>query len=112
MNKESYQEYQRTAHWEALKAWALALAGRCGCGGTDGLQLHHLSYDRLWHEWPEDVVILCRTCHAVEHLMQLRCRWCDGLVFGSKDAAATAYSISGEQLFDKPTCAACKEQMQ
>jgi 5-methylcytosine-specific restriction endonuclease McrA len=35
----------------------------CGCK-SGRLELHHLTYDRLGHEWPSDLKILCVRCHA------------------------------------------------
>ena len=31
------------------------------------LDVHHLSYDRLWREKPGDLVVLCRHCHDRLH---------------------------------------------
>ena len=46
----------------------------CGCfiatGFTRCLELHHLTYERAYHaELPEDLMALCRDCHAAEHGM-------------------------------------------
>jgi hypothetical protein len=57
--------YLRSAHWRAVRQWALALAGnrcaRCGRGGR--LDVHHLTYERLWAELPGDLEVLCRGDH-------------------------------------------------
>lgn len=37
------------------------------CGSTETLQAHHLSYRNIYHETPEDLVCLCRRCHAAFH---------------------------------------------
>jgi hypothetical protein len=59
--------YLRSDHWHALRLWALALAGyrclRCKKGGR--LDVHHRHYQTLWRETPDDVEVLCRTCHEV-----------------------------------------------
>lgn len=34
-----------------------------GCGVAKRLQLHHLTYERLYDERPEDLLILCPLCH-------------------------------------------------
>ena len=64
-----YSEYLRTDHWQGIKSLALRRAGhKCQlCGGRKLLQVHHNNYNRLWCEWPEDVVVLCDPCHAKHH---------------------------------------------
>jgi 5-methylcytosine-specific restriction endonuclease McrA len=32
------------------------------------LDVHHKHYDTLGHEGPDDVEVLCRTCHHNEHI--------------------------------------------
>jgi hypothetical protein len=31
------------------------------------LDPHHLTYENLWHEEPEDFLVLCRPCHKKHH---------------------------------------------
>jgi 5-methylcytosine-specific restriction endonuclease McrA len=31
------------------------------------LQIHHITYKNLFHEEPEDLIILCGTCHMKAH---------------------------------------------
>ena len=38
----------------------------CGQRG-DVLDVHHKTYERLGFELPEDLEVLCRTCHEVRH---------------------------------------------
>ena len=35
------------------------------CGERDGLQVHHLNYDRLGHELPGDLKVVCQGCHWI-----------------------------------------------
>lgn len=37
------------------------------CGSTDKVQLHHKNYKHLYNEDYEDVICLCRFCHAKKH---------------------------------------------
>lgn len=64
-----YKAYLRTPEWKSTRAAAIRRAqGRCQhCGTKDNLQVHHLNYERLYHELPEDLVVLCKTCHAQAH---------------------------------------------
>lgn len=66
----SYQQYLNTAEWMMRKLAILSERGsRCiDCRRTDKpVQLHHLSYERLGRELPEDLVILCAVCHGKRH---------------------------------------------
>jgi 5-methylcytosine-specific restriction endonuclease McrA len=76
--KCSYDQYMKSSHWEWTRNRAISMAGkRCQrCdepagrgknGGPIGLNVHHLSYERLGNERSEDLIVLCRSCHAKEH---------------------------------------------
>jgi len=61
------QERIASAQWTSLKRQIIERRGnRCErCGGEDrSLDLHHLHYRSMGNEQPEDVVLLCRDCHA------------------------------------------------
>lgn len=61
-----YREALTSDYWRRLGAFVLRKRGpfcqRCGKFAL-GLELHHLTYDRLGREMPEDVEIVCRACH-------------------------------------------------
>lgn len=61
--------YLRSVHWQETRLEALERdGGRCQrCGATERLQVHHITYERLWCEDPDDLVTLCRLCHRQEH---------------------------------------------
>lgn len=61
--------YLRSVHWKQLKKNVLQSQGRiCSkCGSLKRLQVHHKTYERLEHELPEDLCVLCGDCHAAEH---------------------------------------------
>jgi HNH endonuclease len=65
----TYDEYLRSPWWTARKAAVIRYRGerceRCGCRYR--LELHHRTYERLFREIPEDVELLCWSCHAREH---------------------------------------------
>lgn len=68
----SYAKYRRSRHWHRVRARRLEVDGhRCvvckGRSGDPRLEVHHVSYERLWRERLEDVVTLCVRCHAAEH---------------------------------------------
>lgn len=57
-------------HWREVRRIAIRHYGyRCGhCGrGDRPLDGHHLTYARLGHERPSDILPLCRRCHDAEH---------------------------------------------
>jgi len=64
-----YAEYLKTDHWQSVRKQALERAGhRCTlCAGTTSLDVHHNSYFTLWHETPNDLTVLCRSCHGIHH---------------------------------------------
>jgi hypothetical protein len=66
--------YYRTEHWIGFAKEARKRAGlkceRCSQGGP--LQVHHLTYDRLWDELPEDVQVLCSKCHELAHRREFK----------------------------------------
>lgn len=65
--KKKGQERYRHESWQLLRKRVLERAGGCceicGIPGGYHLDVHHLTYVRFWHERPEDLAALCRTCH-------------------------------------------------
>jgi 5-methylcytosine-specific restriction endonuclease McrA len=55
--------------WYAIRKWALARANnKCElCGSTNQLSVHHLTYNNLGKEHPEDLKVLCQNCHEKAH---------------------------------------------
>jgi hypothetical protein len=70
----SYDEYLRSAHWKRLREAHRRWSGEptCFCGETDGLQLHHLTYERLGEERMADLRWLCKSCHNMVHHLERR----------------------------------------
>lgn len=69
MTKQEYAEYLRSPWWGRRRNEIKRARGwRCEhCLTSDNLQVHHLSYARLWAELDEDLVCLCGDCHRGEH---------------------------------------------
>lgn len=73
MNKTTYKRYLRTQNWQKLRFEVLKRSGgkceRCGYQPykRGGLQIHHLSYDRVGHESLEDLIAICPRCHMEIH---------------------------------------------
>lgn len=42
------------------------------CGATEGLQLHHMTYERIGAEELTDLIPLCETCHNIVHVLDVR----------------------------------------
>jgi hypothetical protein len=70
--------YLKSSQWQARRERELRRAGRrcekCGTAATRtakgnwaGLNVHHLTYERLGNETPGDLIVLCRSCHEQEH---------------------------------------------
>lgn len=65
-----YYAYIRSEAWQEKAYDAKQRAGwRCQVCNARGprLDAHHRTYDRLGHELPEDITVLCSTCHAKFH---------------------------------------------
>ncbi len=65
-----YEEYLRTSEWRARRQEALKRAGYCChlCNSNESpLEVHHRTYERLGAEAPEDLYVLCDSCHQWYH---------------------------------------------
>lgn len=64
-----YKQYLQTQHWQKTREAAIERAGdACQlCSSTAALNVHHNNYTNLFDERPEDVIVLCRHCHAKFH---------------------------------------------
>lgn len=63
---EQYQSYIRSVEWQQKRKERLALDNHhCkNCGGKQGLEVHHKSYDGFLNESVvDDLVTLCSDCH-------------------------------------------------
>ena len=67
--EQRYLAYLQSDRWALQRAAALARAKyRCStCGSVIDLEVHHLTYDRLGDELPQDLTVLCETCHTRLH---------------------------------------------
>jgi len=68
-----YKDYLKSSHWLTTRREAIIRAGfKCEyCGASfydETLQVHHLTYKNIGREQPEDMQVLCRTCHRKAHL--------------------------------------------
>lgn len=64
-----YAEYLLTEHWQKTRLEALERAShRCQvCNSPTALNTHHRTYERRGHELPEDLIVLCQSCHQLFH---------------------------------------------
>lgn len=62
---KSKEEYYKSEEWEKVRIFALRRSqNRCQrCGAEGILEVHHLTYDNLYNERPEDLEVLCKKCH-------------------------------------------------
>ena len=65
-HSQQYIDYLQSPQWRVRRAHAIFKAHgscmHCRRGGRP-LEVHHLTYDRLGHEDPSDLVALCHECH-------------------------------------------------
>ena len=59
----------QSPEWDRLRTQKLQESGyRClDCGGSERLEVHHLTYERFGHERLTDLQVLCHVCHAEAH---------------------------------------------
>lgn len=64
-----YAEYLQSKHWKHTRTAAIERAGgACQlCNRTAQLHVHHRTYERLGEELPEDLTVLCKSCHERFH---------------------------------------------
>ena len=64
-----YATYIQSEEWRARAEDAKARAGyRCRvCNSSRDLNAHHRTYERLGNEDPEDITVLCHSCHELFH---------------------------------------------
>lgn len=64
-----YQRVLSSVRWRMkahlLKGW---VGEACeACGSPDELEVHHITYENLGTEQPQDLVVLCGQCHEGRH---------------------------------------------
>ncbi len=70
--RPDYAIYLQSPLWKERARLARERAGqKCQiCNGRGPLEVHHRTYERLGHELPEDLTVLCRSCHSTFHQNQ------------------------------------------
>lgn len=65
MHSREYTEHINSPEWADIRRDKLAESGyRCErCGAAGYLEVHHLTYDNLGNESPDDLEVLCKPCH-------------------------------------------------
>jgi len=66
---DKYQRYLASVEWQVKREKCKLRAGyKCErCGSPDGLEIHHVTYERLYNERDEDLQCLCKGCHQFMH---------------------------------------------
>jgi hypothetical protein len=64
-----YREYLISKKWEGYKnAIHYIYNEECFiCNSKEELQVHHKTYDRIYHEDLDDLVLVCSDCHECIH---------------------------------------------
>ena len=67
--KKEYYDYLDSDKWKSIKSRLFILLGKyCErCGSKERIQVHHITYERLFNERFDDLEILCENCHKKEH---------------------------------------------
>jgi hypothetical protein len=60
--------YLQTDHWKELRQRKITHQPNCeNCKSPANLDVHHLRYKNLYDVEPDDLKVLCRKCHTMEH---------------------------------------------
>ena len=63
-----YREYMDSESWIEFSRKIRERIGRCeNCGSIKELHVHHVSYEHIGEERPQDVGVLCKSCHTALH---------------------------------------------
>ena len=65
-DKQALIEYYKSKEWAAKRSERLKIDGyKCAkCGFTRALEVHHINYERVFHEdVSRDLITLCKRCH-------------------------------------------------
>jgi len=70
--KKNYERYMRSRDWALIKLQIFSRDHyKCRkCHATIAqrmLNVHHLTYERVFHEKFDDLITLCSVCHREEH---------------------------------------------
>ena len=65
----NYYQYLKTGAWRERRAEVIARAkGICErCRRWSIVNVHHLTYERLGREYPDDLLGVCSRCHEELH---------------------------------------------
>lgn len=66
----AYNAFLQGDYWKNFRAETIKKrGGKCErCDTTKNLVVHHITYKTLGNERPEDVLVLCHSCHEKEHM--------------------------------------------
>ena len=66
---KEYKDYLKSDIWKGKRELVLDTLGKkCKkCCTHKNLQVHHKTYDRIFHECIEDFEVLCFKCHVIYH---------------------------------------------
>lgn len=67
--RKAYAEYLQSGVWKRRRHEVILRAGgHCLlCQSTQRLEVHHVNYERVGDENPEDLRVLCHPCHVAQH---------------------------------------------
>ena len=65
-----YEAYLKSDEWASRREFILEWADyRCQvCNSPHDLHVHHRAYERVGHEDPADLTVLCMWCHDLFHM--------------------------------------------
>jgi len=89
MTKDEYAAYRETARWKFISRTVRQIEKKCQrCGFPYELDVHHKTYKNLGRENLDDLIVLCKSCHAREHFVDDLDKIPDELFWGNKSESA------------------------
>lgn len=72
--RETYEQYLQSPGWRITRNHALRRARyQCErCQSKRNLRVHHKTYERLGHEWDQDLEVVCEACHGGIHTKEMQ----------------------------------------
>lgn len=67
--EEKYAAYLKSSKWRNKRKKLFAIRGKIceDCGSKRKIQVHHITYDRIFNERLSDLKVLCEKCHKDTH---------------------------------------------
>lgn len=97
----NYKAYLDSKWWAAMRTLILHRdKNKCRmCNRRDGLEVHHLNYERVGQERDSDLVTLCDRCHNDIHWQQRMVLAGENMIMQSTPVTIEEFTAKAKMLF-------------